>query len=146
MGGRWYSFNRALPEVFTWEELSQIEAEPPYLRDAFMDGIQVMTARERSGSDLGLYLAAKGGHNSESHNHNDIGNFIVFANGQPMLIDAGVGTYTAATFGANRYSIWTMQSAYHNLPTVNGIMQQAGASSPRVTFHIGAMTASRSCP
>jgi hypothetical protein len=91
-----------------------------------MAGIQVMTARERAGSDLGLYLAAKGGHNSESHNHNDIGNFIVFANGRPMLIDAGVGAYTAATFSADRYKIWTMQSAYHNLPTVNGIMQQAG--------------------
>ena len=38
----------------------------------------------------GLYLAAKGGHNDESHNHNDIGNFIVYADGRPILIDAGV--------------------------------------------------------
>jgi len=124
--GGWYSFNRVLPEVFAWMELSRCDAGPPHLRDAWMPGIQVMTAREKGGTDRGLYLAAKGGHNAESHNHNDIGNFIVYADGRPMIIDAGVGAYTRETFGPNRYSIWTMQSAYHNLPTINGVMQSPG--------------------
>ncbi|RPI09933.1 MAG: heparinase, partial [Acidobacteriales bacterium] len=35
-------------------------------------------------------------------------------------------TYTAKTFSPQRYEIWVMQSAYHNLPTVNGVMQAAG--------------------
>jgi hypothetical protein len=137
MGGRWFSFNRVLPEVFICEGLSKSDAQPPYLRDVYMDGIQVMAAREQAGTESGLYLAAKGGHNSESHNHNDIGSFIVYANGRPMLIDAGVGSYTAATFSANRYSIWTMQSGYHNLPTVNGQMQQAGGqfAASDVSYH-----------
>lgn len=125
-GRGWYSFNRVLPEVFVWEELSNSDANAPYLRDVYMPGIQVMAAREQAGTESGLYLAAKGGHNSESHNHNDIGNFIVYANGRPMLIDAGVGAYTKATFSGDRYKIWTMQSAYHNLPTINEKMQQAG--------------------
>ena len=43
-----------------------------------------------------------------------------------MLIDVGVETYTAKTFSSKRYEIWTMQSAYHNLPTINGVMQAAG--------------------
>jgi hypothetical protein len=43
-----------------------------------------------------------------------------------MLVDVGVGTYTAKTFSAERYSIWTCQSSYHNLPEINGIGQQAG--------------------
>ena len=43
-----------------------------------------------------------------------------------MLIDLGVETYSAKTFSSQRYEIWTMQSAYHNLPTINGIMQAAG--------------------
>jgi hypothetical protein len=38
----------------------------------------------------------------------------------------GVETYTAKTFSSRRYEIWTMQSAYHNLPTINGIMQKNG--------------------
>ena len=92
----------------------------------WLPGIQIMAARVREGSADGLYLAAQGGHNAESHNHNDVGNFIVYANGEPAIIDVGVETYTAKTFSPQRYDIWTMQSAYHNLPTVNGVMQGAG--------------------
>jgi hypothetical protein len=85
-----------------------------------------MGARSFEGSAKGLYLAAKGGHNAESHNHNDVGNFIVYADGYPVLIDVGVEAYTAKTFSNRRYEIWTMQSAYHNLPTINGVMQKEG--------------------
>ena len=85
-----------------------------------------MIARQREGSVEGLYLAAEGGHNGKSHNHNDVGNFIVFANGKPAIIDVGAETYSAKTFSAQRYDIWTMQSAFHNCPTIGGVMQKAG--------------------
>jgi hypothetical protein len=85
-----------------------------------------MGARSAEGSSAGFYVAAKGGHNAESHNHNDVGNFIVYADGHPAIIDVGVETYTAKTFSSRRYEIWTMQSAFHNLPTINGIMQRNG--------------------
>lgn len=71
-------------------------------------------------------VATKGGHNGENHNHNDVGNVIVYADGKPILIDVGVGAYTKDTFSDRRYTIWTMQSSYHNLPEINGCMQQAG--------------------
>jgi hypothetical protein len=87
---------------------------------------EVMTAREREGTSKGLYLAAKGGDNDESHNHNDVGNFIVYADGEPILIDLGTENYRAQTFSSDRYALWYLQSQYHNLPTVNGIMQQQG--------------------
>ncbi len=74
----------------------------------------------------GLFFAAKGGHNNESHNHNDIGTFILYANNRPLFIEAGVGTYTKKTFSADRYSIWTMQTNYHNLPLINGFAQKNG--------------------
>lgn len=77
--------------------------------------------------DDALYLAVKGGDNADSHNHNDTGSFTVYKNGQPFLIDVGVESYTKKTFSPQRYEIWTMQSAYHNLPTVNGVMQKDGA-------------------
>ncbi|MFN2155857.1 MAG: heparinase II/III family protein, partial [Anaerolineae bacterium] len=67
------------------------------------------------------------GHNAESHNHNDVGNFIVYVDGKPLVVDAGVETYSRKTFSPQRYEIWTMQSAYHSLlPTVDGIMQAPG--------------------
>lgn len=74
----------------------------------------------------GLFLAAKGGHNDESHNHNDVGTCSVWFNQTPILIDAGVGTYTRQTFSGERYSIWTMQSDYHNLPMINGVAEKSG--------------------
>ncbi len=86
----------------------------------------VLTAREREGDTAGLFLAAKAGHNDESHNHNDVGSFIVAYNGRPLLIDPGAGLYTRQTFGPDRYQIWTMQSSWHNTPAPAGHAQAAG--------------------
>lgn len=119
------SIGRLLPDLFD-RELPEADATPPLVRDAWLDGVQVLTARERAGSTDGLFLAAKGGHNGESHNHNDVGSFIVALDGEPVLIDVGVETYTRQTFGPERYSIWTMRSLYHNLPVVNGVEQAPG--------------------
>lgn len=71
-------------------------------------------------------LAVKAGCNGDSHNHNDTGSFILYKNGRPFIIDLGVESYTKKTFSPERYGIWTMQSAWHNLPTVNGVMQKDG--------------------
>ncbi|MGD0777080.1 MAG: heparinase II/III family protein [Candidatus Solibacter sp.] len=131
------SLGRALPALFQGAEIRQAEARDPLVREAWLDGIQVATARRRAGSTDGFYFAALGGHNAESHNHNDVGNFVVYLNGNPVLIDVGVENYTAKTFSAQRYDIWTMQSAYHNLPTINGVMQAAGRQyeARQVAFH-----------
>jgi hypothetical protein len=117
---------RQLPALFGLAELRSAPRSQALVRDTWFPGIQVIAARVEEGSARGLYLAAKGGHNAESHNHNDVGNFIVYANGEPFLIDVGVETYTAKTFSPQRYDIWTMQSAYHNLPTIDGVMQKDG--------------------
>ena len=122
----WVNFSRYLPRIFRWEARDARDETPPFPRDVWMPGIAVMAARERGGSDAGLYLAAKGGHNDESHNHNDIGQFIVYLDGRPILMDPGVGVYTRQTFSPQRYDLWTMQSAYHNLPTVRGVQQSPG--------------------
>ena len=87
----------------------------------WFDGTEILTAR-----DGGIFMAAKGGHNAESHNHNDVGNFILYSGKKPVIIDAGVETYTKKTFSSERYKIWTMQSCYHNLPTLNGFDQLPG--------------------
>jgi hypothetical protein len=73
-----------------------------------------------------FFLATKGGYNAESHNHNDAGTFSLWIDKTPIMLDAGVGTYVRQTFGPERYSIWTMRSNYHNLPSVNGVEQVFG--------------------
>jgi len=102
------------------------------IKDAWISDIQVLTAR----STNGFYLATHGGHNAESHNHNDVGDFIVYANGEPLIIDAGRGNYTARTFSSKRYELWFTQSQYHNLPIINGYGQLAGRTYEAEEFHI----------
>ncbi len=92
----------------------------------FFPSLDLSVLREGIESDKGLYLSLKGCHNAVSHNHLDVGNFVLFADGDPIFIDAGVGRYTARTFDGRRYTIWSMRSEYHNLPTVNGIDQSPG--------------------
>jgi len=120
------SIGRQLPALFNLAELRRAPRAQALIRDAWMPGIGVMTSRLKEGSPQGLYLAAEAGNNGKSHNHNDVGNFIVFADGSPVIIDVGVETYTAKTFSSKRYEIWTMQSAFHNCPTIGGIMQSPG--------------------
>ncbi len=74
----------------------------------------------------GCFVGMKGGHNEESHNHNDLGNFIFYKNDVPMVLDAGSPTYTRQTFSSERYSIWCMQSQWHNVPHINGTGQKEG--------------------
>ena len=118
---------RVLSALFSLQELMDIKAGEPLIFDHFFPDLQVMLARSVQGSNKGLYIAAKGGHNDESHNHNDVGNFIVYADGFPAIIDVGVESYTSKTFSSRRYEIWTMQSAFHNLPTINNVMQHNGS-------------------
>jgi hypothetical protein len=120
------SLNSTLPNLFILNEIAATKPVEPYVPDTWLPDLQVMAARSFSNSSDGFYVAAKGGHNAESHNHNDVGNFIVYHNGKPVLIDVGVETYTSKTFSSKRYEIWTMQSQYHNLPTINGIQQKEG--------------------
>ena len=114
-------------ELFFLRHINDFIAEQPrepLLKDVWLPDLQIMTARRGN-----LYVALKGGTNGESHNHNDVGSFIVYAGEggvTPLFIDPAVGEYTAQTFSDDRYSIWTMQSQYHNLPQINGIDQKDG--------------------
>lgn len=119
---------RALFDWLSLPEMANVVAslknlKAPELISVWFSDIQLMGART---SNNRLYVASHGGHNNESHNHNDVGDFIIYANDAPVIIDAGSGTYTAKTFSAERYNSWYNTSPYHNLPTINSIPQSAG--------------------
>ncbi len=99
----------------------------PLLKEFWLSGTEIMGARDKAGSSGGFYFSAIGGHNGESHNHNDVGSCILFYDGAPFLIDIGSEIYRRQTFGPERYTIWTMQSAYHNVPLINGVQQKEGS-------------------
>lgn len=108
-----------------WAAASPTAAPLP--AQVWLESTQVRLVREQAGDPSGLALAVKGGHNGEHHNHNDVGEVIVATDGVPVVVDAGRPTYTAATFGPDRYSAWPMQSAWHNLPQVRETPQSTGA-------------------
>ena len=121
------STGRMLRSLFSAADIAAVPGRTPLPRDVWLPEIEVMVARDTAGSAQGFFVAAKGGHNDESHNHNDVGQFVLYVDGRPVIVDAGVETYTKKTFGPQRYDIWTMQTAYHNLPTIGGVQQLPGA-------------------
>lgn len=117
-----YHRPRKLNNILTIVQLANNNFNYTPSSDAWFSDIQVMTSRSANG----VYLATHGGHNAESHNHNDVGDFIIYLDGKPMIVDAGRGNYTARTFSSKRYELWFTQSEYHNLPIINGFGQKAG--------------------
>ena len=136
--GNWPSLGRELIFLKHIQAFLREKPQEPRLNEVWLPDLQIMTVREP-------FVAMKGGHNGESHNHNDVGSFIVYcqeptAKGPkpivPLLIDPGVGEYTSKTFSGQRYDIWTMQSDYHNLPRINGYSQHDGKQyKARVVSH-----------
>jgi hypothetical protein len=121
------------------------ETEPTWLpREAavWLRDVQALFARETAEPSQGLVLAAKGGHNAESHNHNDLGSFIILLDGQPAIVDVGAPTYTRKTFSADRYDIWCIRASGHGVPLVNGVEQAAGGErrATHVALHSEAGT------
>jgi hypothetical protein len=120
--GDGFSLLRNLPEIFYSKNLLNTIGQEPLILDSWLPDIQVMVSRDQANTKTGFTLAAKAGHNQESHNHNDVGSFMLFYNGYPTMIDAGAGTYTK-----DYNLLWVHSSAYHNfLPIINGNVQEEG--------------------
>lgn len=74
----------------------------------------------------------------------DVGNFIEYHNGKPVIVDVGSASYTLETFGADRYSRWNLRSEFHTVPTINGANQRPGRSyaAESVGYSVSAEAAS----
>ncbi len=111
-----------LQGTFSLKDIMSYDISTPIrYQDIYYESVGLFIARDEH-----LFLSVKAGDNDDNHNHNDTGSFTIYKNGKPLFIDVGVETYTKKTFSSSRYEIWTMQSAYHNLPTINGMMQKDG--------------------
>lgn len=134
--GNYPTLGRELVFLSMLDKFSKVEPREPQMADNWLPRLQIFSARRN-----GMFVAMKGGHNDESHNHNDVGSFVVYDGGKPVLVDPGVGEYTSQTFGKGRYDIWTMKSAYHNLPKINNCDQKNGKryAARNVKYRKGAL-------
>ncbi|MDO4268976.1 MAG: heparinase II/III family protein [Eubacteriales bacterium] len=122
----WYR----LMMVFTDQEMQNAAAHGAHTASGNCPDIFYPSAGLFIARDSRFCLAVKAGDNDDSHNHNDTGSFTVYKDGKPMFADIGVETYQKKTFSPERYSIWTMQSQYHNLPSFTGCSQADADSCP----------------
>ncbi len=117
------SLYHRLQTIFYQKEVLSYHSETPAaIQDIFYPSVGLFLTRSQI-----LCLAVKAGNNDDNHNHNDTGSFTVYKNGKPVFVDIGVESYTKKTFSPDRYEIWTMQSGYHNLPTLMGLDEKDGA-------------------
>ena len=76
-------------------------------------------------------FTAKGGHNDEMHNHNDLGCFQIVKNNKRVIVDIGAGEYTREFFGGGRYGdkVFVCGSQSHSVPIIDGALQKWGKAT-----------------
>lgn len=120
---RYQWLTTALREIF-WLVEADTPAQPEK-RDWFSEMMWFITRHDPANPD-GLVLAAKGGHNHEMHNQNDIGSFIVHYNGESLIAELGAARYTRDYFNDQRYTFFVAQSGSHSCPIPNDQQQAQG--------------------
>lgn len=128
---------RGLSELFEPGYLQSPPQRAPLIEQRWFPDLQVLLAREQGGSTDGFVVCMKAGHNAEHHNHNDVGGVSIAVDGQPLVIDPGVGVYSRKTFSPQRYDLWEMNSDWHALPIIDDTVQLPGAehAARTVTIH-----------
>ena len=96
-------------------------------KSVWMEGHKIAVFRECDDTSRGLFLATKGGSNSEPGNHNDVGCLVIFSRGKPVVVDPAIGSYNNEYFGSLRYERWYTNASYHSCPTFDGVDQVSGA-------------------
>jgi hypothetical protein len=119
-----YSFPNSASRSLPAENASQ----GPGIRSWF-ENSGILICRPAANSSSHLAVALKGGHNSEHHNHNDVGSFVVVSGDRPLLLDPGGEVYTARTFSSRRYESNVLNSFGHPVPLVAGKLQRTGRNA-----------------
>ncbi len=112
-----------------WRPADEPAGESRPARHDWFSGMQWMVARYDPADPSALVLAAKGGHNAEMHNQNDVGTVIVHVGEESLIADVGRGRYTKAYFGPTRYEHFVNASSGHSIPLPNACAQPPGAES-----------------
>ena len=121
--------------IFRWGHITRdlLWTKPNALEKPVSDGSFYLpdlawVVDRRTWNGCTVAFAAKGGHNDEPHNHNDLGHFIIHLGGESLLADPGAGLYTRQYFREQRYEFFHTGSQGHSVPVINGRGQQAGAN------------------
>lgn len=116
------NLNELLTTVFLYDETAALDVSGIERKNIFMPNLEVVCMNSN-----GFFVSVKGGHNNETpHNHNDVGNYVVYYKNTPVIVDMGVGNYYKNHWNEHRYEQMTNRSKYHNLPVINGFEEVQG--------------------
>jgi hypothetical protein len=118
---RW--FPMYLRDILWWD--GQYHQFGP-VDDAYLPNGAIARLTARTPQDYPVVVAVKAGHNNEKHNQNDVGSFILHADGETLLTDPGRGLYTRQYFGPERYENIFANSYGHSVPRIGGQLQREG--------------------
>ena len=99
-------------DLFNGEIMRGEPLRPPFRRQGFFNAVQMMVARGEEDSERGLALAAHGGGNGALGSHPDAGDFVLFCEGEAVIVDAG----------------FLEDTMFHNLPVIGGQGQSLGSA------------------
>lgn len=111
-------------ECYRWAELSRnlvwtnsnLNRSDTTFKTKYFEDEQWLVINEENG----FVFAAKAGKNNDSHNHNDVGNFVLGYKDELFLTDFGAGQYTKDYFNdEKRYSMLVNRSMGHSVPIIN---------------------------
>lgn len=128
---RWAHLSRNL----AWTDPARLDGPPPPPGSAWLPHLAWLVDRRRVDRRL-VAFAAKGGHNAEPHNHNDLGHFLLATDGEQLLVDLGAGEYSADYFGHRRYTHLHPSAQGHSVPVVDGRDQRAGRDAAATVRHV----------
>ncbi len=112
----------------TWRSLLWWDGARPPLpepRDAYLpeSGVAKLVSTTRSGAQV--VLAAKASHNGVSHNHNDVGVFVLNVDGETFICDPESGVYDNYKKQGDDQVIFS-NSFGHSVPVIGGKLQSKG--------------------
>jgi hypothetical protein len=87
-----------------------------------------LLVRDSPAIEDGFFFALRGGHNAQTHGHCDLGTFILWHGGQPLIADPGREPYTEA-YWHDSGAYYRKNSFGHNVVIVDGVGQVYGAET-----------------
>ena len=124
---QWYVRRMACadPLALIWLDPSLPEREPEPGLMTRLFSVGWLLVRESPAVENGFFFALRGGSNNQSHTHRDVGNFLFWYAGEPLICDPGRPTYCAELW-SNPDGFLKKSTRGHNVPLVDGLGQGHG--------------------
>ncbi|MBT4612513.1 MAG: hypothetical protein HOM68_15400 [Gemmatimonadetes bacterium] len=116
-------FHTAWRNMLWWDGT---RPDPPQLQDAWLRQSAVVRLVSKTDAGAEVVLAAKTGHNGVSHNHNDVGHFVIHADGETLLCDPEKGLYDLYRRHGHDANLFA-NSIGHSVPKIGDTPQSKGA-------------------